>query len=62
MSMLMGVVGLWPLLRRFIQSCMESVKIVAVSPSMLWSVLFTQVVARKARITSPCPEMTDRAV
>lgn len=62
MSMLMGVVGLWPLLRRFIQSCMESVRIEAVSPSMPWSMLFTQAVARKARITSLCPEMMDRAV
>lgn len=61
-SILMGVVGLWHLLRRIIYSCMESVKVVAISPTMPWSMLFSQAVARKARIVPLHPEMTDGAV
>ena len=58
--MLMGVVGLWHLLRRIIHSCMESVKIVAISPTMPWSMLFSQAVARKARIALLRPEQSQK--
>lgn len=62
MAVLVGVAGLWYPFRGFILSCMESIEIVAVSPSRPWSMLLSQAVGGKARKAALSPEMMEGAV